>query len=107
MPLVNLPKENERQEQRDTCANCKNYSVDPLSDPCDECIGKAGFGYNRFAHKTNNIGNNYGWVGWLINMLLGVVAFCVASKYNDQIGCVVFVACLIFIFGMFLKELAK
>ena len=55
----------------------------------------------RFAHKKNNIRNNYGWVGWFINMLLYIVAFCVASKYNDQIGCIVFITCLIFIFGMF------
>lgn len=46
-PPVKHPKENKRQEQKDTCVNCRYYSVDPLSDPCDECIGKAGFGYNR------------------------------------------------------------
>lgn len=107
MPPVKHPKENKRQEQKDTCVNCRYYSVDPLSDPCDECIGKAGFGYNRFAHKKNNIRNNYGWVGWLINMLIYVVALGVASKHNDQTGCVIFSACLIFIFGMFLEELAK
>lgn len=97
----------EEKKQKDICVDCKYYLVDPLSDPCDECIGKAGFGYNRFAHKKNNIRNNYGWVGWLINMPLYVVALGVASKHNDQTGCVIFSACLIFIFGMFLKELAE
>ncbi len=47
MPPVKHPKENERQEQKDACVNCRYYLVDPLSDPCDECTGKAGFGYNR------------------------------------------------------------
>ncbi len=47
MPPVKHPKEDKRHEQKDACVNCRYYSVDPLSDPCDECIGKAGLGYNR------------------------------------------------------------
>lgn len=47
MPPVKHPKEDKRHEQKDACVNCRYYSVDPLSDPCDECIGKVGLGYNR------------------------------------------------------------
>lgn len=51
MPTVKSPVRNEKKTRKDTCANCKYYLVEPLSDPCDECIGRAGSGYNRFVHK--------------------------------------------------------
>ena len=53
MPTVKPPLENEKKAQIYTCVDCRYYLVDSLSDPCDECVGKAGFGYNRFIHKAN------------------------------------------------------